>query len=275
MVYQFSINLIFILIIFLFLIYDGTDFSSLFLIENIIILSISSIFVFLGIVTFYVGLFKGNVSVGTVVLSTRVLFAIPLGFLLLGEIFDLIIYIWIIITIIGILLVTWEEGLSLSDVLFFRGGTIYFIVTSIFWAIANAIIRFLNNEVHIVGIIVIRLVILTILMFASFSYLNKNLSSGTPFKFSKRHALLTIYLVIIIMIADFGFIYSIGESLTISESIGALQGLFVFLIIIFTSKISLIKIGLKEKMDKKTLIIRSLGIILATTGTLSIILGIE
>lgn len=270
MIYQFTINLIVVFIVFVVLFILGTDFSTLFNLEDFVILTISSILIFLGVVTFYYGLNIGNVSVATVVLSSRVLFVIPLGILFLNEIYSTAIYFWIIIIVIGIILVSWQKGLPIKDV-FLLKGTIYYILTNIFWAVANSLITFLHNDVHFVAIILLRLIVLTSLIFIFAPKLNTSFNyKPLDKKFNKKFAILSFFLVLILFLGDLQYIYALGESVTITEAIGSLQGLFAFIIVLGLSWFPFFKNGLKEPLDKYTLVVRILGMVLATIGTLAI-----
>lgn len=274
MIYQFTINLIIVGIVFVVLSITGTDFSTMFELNDLIILIVSSVFIFLGVITFYYGLNIGNVSVATVILSSRVLFIIPIGILFLGEIYLGITYLWIFVIVIGILLVSWDTKLSIKEVLFFK-GTYYYILTNIFWAIANSLIRFLHNDVHYVGIILIRLIVLTSLIFLVASKLNTRFSyPPIEKKFNGKFFLIVTVLVLSLFLGDLGYIYSLGFSATITEAIGSLQGLFVFIMILLLSKIKFFKDGLDEPLDKKTLTVRILGMVFATIGTIGIALAI-
>ena len=274
MIYQFSINLIVVIITFMILFILGTNFSTLFELQDVIILIISSIFIFAGVITFYYGLNIGNVTVATVVLSSRVLFVIPIGILFLNEIYSGVTYLWIIVIIFGILLVSWEQGLPVKEV-FLLKGTIYYILTNIFWAIANSLITFLHNDVHYVGIILIRLWVLTFLIFILSSKLNTSLKyPPLDRRFDTKFALLTFFLVLLLFLGDLGFIYALGDSVTITEAIGSLQGMFVFVLVLLLSKIPFFNDGLKEPLDKKTLSVRIFGVFLATIGTVGIAISI-
>ena len=270
MIYQFTINLIVVFIVFVVLFLFGTNFSTLFDLNDIIILTISSIFIFLGVVTFYYGLNIGYVSVATVVLSSRVLFVIPLGILFLNEIYPSSIYFWIFIIVIGIFLVSWQKGLPIKDV-FLLKGTIYYILTNIFWAIANSLITYLHNNVHFVAIISLRLIVLTSLIFIFSTQLNSSLHyKPLDRKFNIKFAFLTFFLVLVLFLGDLQYIYALGESVIITEAIGSLQGIFVFIFVLILSIFPFFNTGLKEPLDNHTLLVRIIGIILATLGTLAI-----
>lgn len=274
MFYQFSLNLFIVFFTFLFLLFTGTNFNSMWNLENLIILIISAILIFSGVVSIYYGLNIGNVSVATVVLSSRVLFVIPIGFLFLGEIYPSMTYLWIGVIVLGVLFVSWEENFSLKDVLSFK-GTYYYLLANVFFAIANSLIRLLDNKVSFVAIVLIRLIVLTSLieLFGSFlnnkfSYpkINKNLSS--------RFVIIIFLQILIIFIGDLSYIYSLGESVTITEAIGSLQSLFVFIMILLLSKVEHVKANLNEKLDHKTLSVRIFGMLLATIGTIGIALAV-
>ena len=85
MIYQFTINCFVISLIFVCLIFLGFDFSSPFDFKNLSILIFSAVFIFLGAITFYHGLNIGKSSIGTVIISSRVLFVIPIGILFLFQ----------------------------------------------------------------------------------------------------------------------------------------------------------------------------------------------
>ena len=252
----------------------GTDFSNLNNLEDVVILTISSILIFGGVISFYYGMNKGNVSVATVVISSRVLVVIPIGILFLSEIYTGAVYFWIILVLLGVLFVTWEKGISIKNVLKFK-GSYYYIITNILWAIANSLITYLHNNVNYVGIILIRLIILTFLILILSTPMN-NSFEYPPInkKFNLKLSIMIFFLVLVLFIGDMGYIYSLGESITLTEAIGSLQGLFVFFIVLILSKIKIIKNGLNETMDKKTLSVRITGAILAIIGTLGIVFAI-
>lgn len=274
MIYQFTINLIVVIVVFTVLAFIGTDFSNMFVLQDLIILIISSVLIFAGVVTFYYGLNIGNVSVATVVLSSRVLFVIPLGLLFLHEFYPAITYFWIFVIVVGILFVSWEKNLPVKEV-FLLKGTIYYILTNIFWAVANSLITFMHNEVNYVAIILIRLWVLTILIFVFSAKLNTSFRyDPLPKKFDKKLAFLTFFLVILLFMGDLGYIYSLGFSVTITETLGSLQGIFVFIMVLLLSNSPFFKKGLKEPLDKKTLSVRIAGIVLATVGTIGIAIAV-
>ena len=74
-------------------------------------------------------------------------------------------------------------------------------------------------------------------------------------------------------LADLGFLFILGDSVTLSESVSTLEGLFVFVMVVFFSKHSRLRKGLNEPMDRRTLTIRFIGIIIATFGSIGIVLG--
>ena len=274
MIYQFIINLFVVFFTFIVYIFLGTDFSNIYNLEDVVILIISSIFIFGGVVSFYYGMNRGNVSVATVVISSRVLVVIPIGILFLSEIYPGAVYFWILLVLFGVLFVTWEKGISISDVLKFK-GTYYYIITNILWAIANSLITYLHNNVNYVGIILIRLIILTFLILILSTPMNKSFEyPPINRKFNLKLSIMIFFLVLTLFLGDMGYIYSLGESITLTEAIGSLQGLFTFFIVLILSKAKIVKNGLNEAMDKKTLSVRITGAILAVIGTLGIVFAI-
>ena len=274
MVYQFCINLIVVSIAFILLNITGTDFSSMWDLKSIIILIISAILIFSGVVAIYFGLNVGNVSVASVVLSGRVLFVIPIGIFFLGEIYQGLIYIWIMFIVAGIIFVSWEHNFSIREVLLFK-GTYYYLLADALLAFADSLIRSLHNEISFIVIILIRFIVLTSLITILGSHLSNTFNyPKIPKNIDYRFLILIFLQTLIIFIGDIGNIYALGESATLTEAIGSLQTLFVFILVLIFSRFKILKDGLNEVLDRKTLTVRIIGMILATFGTIGIALAV-
>ncbi|MFX0124323.1 MAG: hypothetical protein ACFFAE_11845, partial [Candidatus Hodarchaeota archaeon] len=104
--------------------------------------------------------------------------------------------------------------------------------------------------------------------------LNRKIGDQRPLTETVRKpklVLQAIFYVILIMIADITITLAIGESLTITEAITALEGLFVFIFMVLIAQNNTLKNALQEPFDKKTLTVRFLGVIIATVGIISFI----
>lgn len=247
------------------------DIGPLFEPEKIIILLIASLFAFVGFVTLYKGFETGNVSVGGVLLSARVLVSIPLA-LLLGEIYPLLVYFFIFIALIGAFLVSYNEKLSKND--FFKlksSGMNYFLVTLVFWAISNSIVRNLNNSVHPLLFLLFRSTIFIIICLILYPILNKKLANNKAISFSSNTLKHAIVYVCILIIAQLLFLQALGESLTIAEGLGVLEGVFTFLMAILLSKIQYFRNYLLEPLERKTLKVRTIGVIITTLATIGVV----
>lgn len=268
---QVLINFIAAIGIYLVLLFTDINLNENLNLENTLRIFLSSFFIFLALITLYVGLHKGNASVGGVILSSRVILSVLFALIFLNteENFPFTSYLWIIIVIIGVVLSTWEKDLSYKDLINGRKtGAIYFIFAIVFMALANTIIRLLDNEVFVATHILIRLFFLSIFVIAFYPFLNRVLGENKSLydNLSTGKIKSVTFYTILIVIGDFGFTSALSNSLTISETIGALEGVFAFIIILTLSLNKKYKSILNETLDKKTLLSKILGIIIAVVG---------
>jgi drug/metabolite transporter (DMT)-like permease len=263
LLYQMLLNFLLILIIGIILIFLGIYPDEIITLENVILIILSTTFLFFGVVSLYYGLKEGNVSVGGLILSSRVLVSIFLAISILGEHFPLLIYFWILIIFLGIIFTSWQENLSLIEGIK-NSGSIYFFITIFFWGFANTIIGAINNEVFIITFLLIRLFVMCLLIIILYPSLNSFIGDGEKIHFSFRHMIFVFLFVLIATVGDAASIVALGESVTVAEAIGAFQGVIIFIIVLILSKNIKFKEIFSEPLGKKTLIIRSSGIIIAT-----------
>jgi drug/metabolite transporter (DMT)-like permease len=234
---------------------------------NSYIIILSSMFAFIGFLTLFRGFEVGDVSVGGVFLSSRVLVSVPLAVLVIGEIFPIITYLFIFITLIGALLASYQSSFSLVKIITFRAsGTNWFIITLIFWAVSNTLVRELNNEVYPLFFLLIRSILFVFLGIITFPLFNRLLAKGKKMKINYNIVVNTIFYAIILIIAQTSFVYALGENLTIAEGVGILEGVFTVILVISLYKTEFFKKYLFEATDFKTLSIRITGVILAFLG---------
>lgn len=239
--------------------------------SDLLMVFFSSIFSFIGYITLYKGFEVGNVSVGGVMLSSRVLLSIPLA-IFIGEIYPFFIYVFIFIALCGAILVSFKQGLSIKDFFQFRSsGMNYFIVTLITWAISNTLIRELNNHFSPLLLLLLRISMFFIIAVLTFPYLLKVLGPDKPLKLSRKNLYQVVTYNLIILSAQVLYVYALGVSLTIAEGLGVLEGMFTFILAIGLSKISYFKQYLQEPMERITIIVRTLGVIIATVGALGVV----
>ena len=151
----------FVLIILLFFeILSGLNISTVFNSYFFLLIVFSGIFTFIGTVTLFKGIEVGNVSASGVILSSRAFISIPLAIIFFNEIYPVTIYIGIIVILIGSILASWAKDLSIFEALTLKGsGGRWFILTDIFWALGNAFIRDINNDIPVIIIITLSYVI--------------------------------------------------------------------------------------------------------------------
>ncbi|MHA2246229.1 MAG: EamA family transporter [Candidatus Hodarchaeales archaeon] len=273
---QIAINYILLLIIYFpSLLLFGSEMNENLTISNIFIIFCSAMVIFAGLVTFFVGLKEGNVSTGGVIVSSRVIVSVFLAWLFLDEYFPFHSYLFILVVFIGVLIVSWQKELRLKDIFLFKSsGSGWFILAVFFFALGNAFIRLLSNQINILTQLVFRLSFLLIVTLLFYPLLNRKIGDQRSLKETVRKSKLvlqTIIYVILIMIADIATTLAIGESLTITEAIAALEGFFVFILMALIAQNKTLQKALQEPFDRKTLTVRFLGVIIATIGIISFI----
>ncbi|MFX1536746.1 MAG: EamA family transporter [Promethearchaeota archaeon] len=276
---QIVINYVLLLIIYFpSLLLFGLEINENLTITNVFIIFCSAMVIFTGLVAFFTGLQKGNVSAGGVIVSSRVIVSVLLAWLFLNEYFPFSSYLFILIVFIGVLMVTWQKELRLKDILLLKsGGSGWFLLAVVLFATGNAFIRLLNNQINVITQLVFRLTFLLMATLFFYPILNKKIGDRRPLKVTvgvpKLVLQATIY-VILIMIADIATTAAIGESLTITETILALEGFFVFILIVLIAQNKTLRDVLQEPFDRKTLAIRFLGVITTTFGIICFIFSL-
>lgn len=268
-----QLPLSFLLILPIFLIFESWNSSSYWgnVLEYLPLIFAASMLSFIGFLLMNVGLEHGNASVGSVILSSRVFFSVPLAILIVGETYPPLTYVFILIALIGAITVSWREELSLKAMLLFQAkGIRWFFGTALFWAIANLIVRQIGDSVSVLTFIFIRG---TILLFASFiTYrIYRRYRGIKPISYQRKTAgKLALYLVSNLA-AQFMFIFALGVSLTITEAIGTGEGVVTLIGSIILAKYVDNKI-LDEPTTGSSITIRIVGAIFAITGTLGVVL---
>lgn len=273
---QITINFILLLIIlvpslFLF----GEELSQNLTISNIFVIFCSAMAIFAALVSFYIGLEKGNVTIGGMIISSRVIVSTLLAWLFFSENIPLISYLFILIVFGSVLLVSWEKELPIREILLFKSsGASWYLLSVLFFSTGNVFIRLLNNQVNILTQLVLRLTFLLFAIILFYPMLNQRIGDKRPLKATISNPKLLIQaliFVLMILIADFSMTIAIGESLTIAETIGALEGIFIFLMMLVVLQNKNLRTIFQEPFDRKTITIRSLGVIFATLGILGFI----
>lgn len=235
-----------------------------------LIIFIISLLVFLGYVSLLNGFNSGNVSVGGIILSTRVMFAVPFAVIILDEVYPDIIYLFIVIGLFGSILVSWDEGFKLTDIFLLRAkGMRWFALSTIFWSMSNFLIRYLKGEIPPFTLIYFRqiwMIIFSILFYKQ----GKRWFDGEKTILQRNDKLLLLSYIVMITFAQAGFIYGLGKSLTITEGIGVAEGSITVIISLLIAKFWDNSI-LKEPLQKKVLTVRIFGALLAAIGTFGVI----
>lgn len=273
---QITINYILLLIIFVpSLLLFGEELSQNLNIPNILVIFCSAMAIFAALLSFYIGLERGNVTVGGMIISSRVIVSVFLAWLFFSENIPVISYLFILIVFGSVLMVSWEKELPMKEILLFKSsGTSWYLLSVIFFSTGNVFIRLLNNQVNILTQLVLRLTFLLFVIILFYPMLNQRFGDKRPLKETVSNPKLLIQALIfvfLILIADFATSIAIGESLTITETIGALEGIFIFIMMLVILQNKNLRTIFQEPFDRKTITIRFLGVILATLGILGFI----
>ncbi len=226
---------------------------------------------FVGFICLIIGFSKGNASVGGIFLSSRLVINIPLAFIFLQERYPIEIYLLIAATLVGALIVSWDETLSLKEVFLFQGkGVKWFVLTMVFWALANLFTANIRNRISAIEFIAYRQLIFVLMAFLFFPFLHSLVDEGLG-QITNRFWAMIIGYVVLLISAQALFVYSLNQSLTITEGIGAMEGVATFLLSVAIAK-TFGNSKLEEPLKRQTLVIRSAGVLISTVSVLLIVL---
>jgi drug/metabolite transporter (DMT)-like permease len=260
-----------ILIIFaLFEFEKGFDGEILLELDIWLIILLTSIFALMGYIAILLGFEKGKASVGGVVLSSRAFASIPLGYIFLDERYPVIVYLFIFVTLVGGITVSWDATLNVGEVVRLKApGMKYYVIAAICWACANVLISMLDGEIPPFMFLLIRQVIMLSLALLFYRVASRNFDSmNHAIDFMKVRRVL-VYVFILIS-AQALFIYSLGKSLTVTEGIGVAEGAVTFIFSIVVAYL-IDNSVLQEPIDRRSILLRTMGVFLATIGTLGVI----
>ncbi|MHA2169278.1 MAG: EamA family transporter [Candidatus Kariarchaeaceae archaeon] len=235
-----------------------------------LIILITSVFALFGYISILIGFERGKASVGGIVLSSRAFASIPLGFLFLGERYPVAVYLLIFVTLVGAVTVSWDVTLNIGEVIRLEApGMKYFTIAAFFWACANVLISMLDGEIPPFIFLAIRQIIMLSLTLFFYRIGSRNFDSmNHTIDFVKIRRVL-VY-VFILVSAQALFVYSLGKSLTVTEGIGVAEGAVTFIFSIVVASF-IDNSVLQEPMDRKSLLLRTAGVFLATIGTLGVV----
>ena len=231
---------------------------------------LASVFGFLGFIFLLVGLEKGNASVGGIFISSRVIVNIPLAYIFLNERYHYSIYLFILLTFIGALIVSWSSELSVLDVILLRGkGTKYYLITMVFWGLSNIFVTSMGTVISPFHFLMYRQFVFVIAVWMFYPLLRKRLDHNAP-KLDWSFFRKVLLYITLTLVAQILFLFSLQQSLTITEGLGVFEGVITFIItILFAHHVDNTILG--ESLGKKELMIKIAGVILSITGTVMVI----
>lgn len=269
--YQLIIALPFLLIISYFEFWRDSSLQSLLTVKLLVGFFLVSLFAFIGYISLLKGFNEGNVSVGGIILSARVVLSVPLAVFVLSESYQVEVYIAIIVSIIGAVIVSWDKSLDFKSLISLKAAGIrWYILTTFMWTFSNFFISYYLSDVPTFTLIMIRQIFM--ISFAVIYYMTNYQEfsqARTPMGWNLFKKLV-IY-VIIIMIAQGGFVYGLGIKLGVTEAIGVAEGPFTLIFTLLVAKY-IDNSVLKEPLDRNSVAIRIIGAIIAVLGTIGVIL---
>ena len=140
--YQLIIALPFLLVISYFEYWKDSSLVDLMTLRLFTAFFILSLFAFIGSISLLKGFEAGNVSVGGIILSARVIMSVPLAVFVLSESYRTEVYIAIFVSIIGAIIVSWDRTLDIRALVTLRApGIRWYILTAVTWTLSNFMIR--------------------------------------------------------------------------------------------------------------------------------------
>ena len=223
---------------------------------------LSILFAYFGFITLMIGFSKGNASVGGIFLSSRLIINIPLAAIFLHEIYPPLIYVFIAFGLFGALITTWEEGMNISDVLSIRAnGVFWYVSTMVFWALSNLFVTGISDALHPIQFISYRYLIFVVVNLILYPFVQPKFDKK-ELPISRSFLYFLAPYVIFTVSAQFLFVFSLQQSLTITEGIGAAEGVVTFVIALIVAKFISNK-ELNEPLESRVLRVRSGGVILS------------
>lgn len=258
--------------IFLIVMFSTSDISHLIEIRDqyLLELVISSIFAFTGMLTLMLALDKGNASTAGIFLSTRVIFSIPLAIIFLGEMQSWFVYVIIIAILLGSVATSYDHSVSIGRILKGKeNGVRWLLLTSLFWSISNFFVTRVTQVIAPFEYLGLRIII-----FLALALLFK-IPGSRAFDGDRKHRTRSIFPILIVftaltLVGQYLFVVALSISLTLTEGIGVFEGVLTFILSISLAKIFKMD-SLDEVVDRKSMVVRITGIIIATTGVVLLI----
>lgn len=222
-----------------------------------------SLFFFLGNICFFTAIFKTDASVFASFFQLQAAFIAILAFIFLGERFPLTNYLWIGLILVGAILVSLDERLTLKT--FFQRAVFLIIVMQFFYAVSNLYAGFALKAMNFWNLTFWSTLVSASLTFVFIPPLAK---FKLKVSFNQLKPLFTMnffsFIGVISLFAAF------RTNLTISSTISLLTAPIVLLISIILSKF---RPEFIEHHTGKVYIIRTVAVVLIILGALKISFG--
>jgi drug/metabolite transporter (DMT)-like permease len=271
LIYQLIIAFPILLVISYFEYWKDSSLADLMTVRLFVVFFLLSLFAFVGYISLLKGFDEGNVSVGGIILSARVVLSIPLAIFVLSESYDVEVYIAIIVSILGAIIVSWDKSLDLTALFSLKAAGIrWYILTTITWTLSNFMISYYLDDIPTFTVITIRQMFM--ILFASMYYFSNYQGfsdSRVPLNWDLLKKII-VYVLVIIM-AQGGFVYGLSIKLGVSEAIGVAEGPFTLMYTLLIARFFDNSV-LQEPLDKRSVSVRLMGALISVIGTLGVVL---
>ena len=214
-----------------------------------------------GYLLMYYGLNKYDASSAVPIIGVKPIFIIPLSIILLGEFYGMDVIIWILITMLGAIITTWDERIKVTQMFSTHNKALWiFLATAFLHTSGNIAVKPAMKAVTSFNFLIWR-------EFAWFGVLLILI----PFIFHKKEreclrkywkgALLSSLLAILLQYLGYtSMFYALGFSVQISEGLFATQGLFAVIIGFVLSKLG--SGVVQERHSGRIYLVRLMGALL-------------
>lgn len=212
-----------------------------------------------GYYLFFMALSKVDISTFSPIFQLQAVFVAILAYFFLGERYPVLSYLWMIIVIIGVILVTLDERISIKS--FIQKSVLLMVVMQILHSISNIYVKITLSRVNYLDVMFWESLFIGLLFFPFVLIFKPRMNYGVK-------AILLLFISSSLANAGAIFLFRAFQyNVTISGTLGLMLSPIAFLI---TLAISKFKPEFLEKHSTRVYFIRSVGLILATIGAISL-----
>ena len=234
----------------------------------IVALSMASVLAFTGWVCMYTAFAKGDLSFATPLLNLKVIFTALFSFLVLGELHGFTIYLSVILSVIGVTLLSRGNGVHQIRTGSVTLPFILILLAVVFYSFADVMIKKCLNSLDIWSFATWYFVIVGFLSLILLPFIPVKAEMKTGFK---PASLLVLSAALnLTAILTFFVSFQKGDNITIPNIILSFRGIFVILSLILLSRLGVVSI---ESHNRKVYMYRLTGAVCLTIAVLFILIS--